>query len=359
MPDSRFARPLFGKTVAVLRDTGSNTTVERRSFVPDEPLTGSTTTVFLADGSRITVPEAKVEIVSPYFCSMATVKCMTSPLYDVIIGNVPGGRDPQDPDSGWKERGTMRKVKPNKVASGLDEKKEDVSRSLLLRGIKRTSSSPESGSIKLKAWEVNQRDLKDAQAKDKTPESCKNEVGQIFCGRGSTQYLFVMEKELLYRRYQISSGKTIQHVVVPRLLRSHILKLAHESLMAGHHGIKRTIDRVLGSFYWPGVQEEVKRYVRSCDTCQRTYPKSKVRKAPLGQMPLIDTPFKRVAVDIIGPLKPFTRSGNRYILTMVDFATRYPDAVALPAIDSATVTEGLVEMFSRVGFPREILCDLA
>ncbi|XP_075740366.1 uncharacterized protein LOC142786538 [Rhipicephalus microplus] len=76
-------------------------------------------------------------------------------------------------------------------------------------------------------------------------------------------------------------------------------------------------------------------------------------------MPLIETPFERVAVDIIGPLKPVSNKGNRYILTMVDFATRYPDAVALPAIDSATVTEGLLEMFSRTGFPRETLCDQA
>uniref|UniRef100_A0A6G5ABF5 RNA-directed DNA polymerase n=1 Tax=Rhipicephalus microplus TaxID=6941 RepID=A0A6G5ABF5_RHIMP len=129
--------------------------------------------------------------------------------------------------------------------------------------------------------------------------------------------------------------------------------------MSGHQGIKRTIDRVLQSFYWPGVQEAVRRYVRSCDACQRTYPKSRVGKAPLGRMPLIDTPFERVAVDIIGPLKPISHMGNRYILTLVDFATRYPDAIALPSIDSATVAEALVEMFSRIGFPREVLCDQA
>ncbi|KAM7298921.1 uncharacterized protein ISCGN_019488 [Ixodes scapularis] len=42
---------------------------------------------------------------------------------------------------------------------------------------------------------------------------------------------------------------------------------------------------------------------------------------------------------------------------MVDFATRYPDAVALPSIETEKVAEALLEMFSRVGFPREIISD--
>lgn len=67
-------------------------------------------------------------------------------------------------------------------------------------------------------------------------------------------------------------------------------------------------------------------------------------------MPLIDTPFQRVAVRIIGPSKLVSNRGNRYIMTMVDFAT---DVMALPATDSATVTDGLAEIFCRIGFP----CD--
>ena len=76
------------------------------------------------------------------------------------------------------------------------------------------------------------------------------------------------------------------------------------------------------------------------------------------QMPLIDTPFQRVAVDIIGPITPRSKQGNRYILTLVDFATRYPEAKALPSIDTETVAEALLEIYSRVGFPVEMLSDM-
>ena len=62
-------------------------------------------------------------------------------------------------------------------------------------------------------------------------------------------------------------------------------------------------------------------------------------------MPLIDTPFRRVAVDLIGPLHPITERGNRYILTLVDYATRYPEAVALPKIETERVAEALPRDF--------------
>lgn len=74
-------------------------------------------------------------------------------------------------------------------------------------------------------------------------------------------------------------------------------------------------------------------------------------------MPIITTPFKQVAVDLVGPLDPRTTKGNKYILTLVDYATRYPEAVPLPGIETERVAEALVDIFSRVGIPRELLSD--
>ena len=42
---------------------------------------------------------------------------------------------------------------------------------------------------------------------------------------------------------------------------------------------------------------------------------------------------------------------------MIDYATRYPEAVALPGIETERVADALVEMFSRVGIPDEMLTD--
>ena len=82
------------------------------------------------------------------------------------------------------------------------------------------------------------------------------------------------------------------------------------------------------------------------------------QKVPLQKMPLIDTSFKRVAIDLDGPISPPSEEGHRYILTLVDFATRYPEAVPLKTIDTETVAEALVDIFSRLGVTEEILSDL-
>ena len=75
--------------------------------------------------------------------------------------------------------------------------------------------------------------------------------------------------------------------------------------------------------------------------------------APLIPLPVVDEPFQCVAMDIVSPL-PKSRSGKRYILVLCDYATRYPEAVALRSIEAA---EELVKIFSRVGIPKEILTD--
>ncbi|GFO11814.1 gypsy retrotransposon integrase-like protein 1 [Plakobranchus ocellatus] len=121
-----------------------------------------------------------------------------------------------------------------------------------------------------------------------------------------------------------------------------------DSITGAHLGIRRTKDKVLSNFYWPGVDGNVTRYCRSCDVCQRTVKKSTVPRVPLEKVPLIDTPFKRVAIDLVGPINPPSEAGHRFILTLVDYATRFAEAVPLHKIDTESVAEPLVDIYSRL-----------
>ena len=108
-------------------------------------------------------------------------------------------------------------------------------------------------------------------------------------------------------------------------------------------GIKKTTDKIQSTFYWPGIQWDLIHYCKSCDVCQMTVNKGSVPKVQLEKMPLIDKP---------------SEEGHRYILTLVDFKTRYPEALPLTNIDTETVAEALVDIFSRLGVPEEISSDL-
>ena len=75
-------------------------------------------------------------------------------------------------------------------------------------------------------------------------------------------------------------------------------------------------------------------------------------------MPVIDTPFQTVTIDVVGPLDSRTENRNKYILALVDYATRYPDSVALSSVETEAVAEALASIFSRVGVPKEIMTDI-
>ena len=82
-----------------------------------------------------------------------------------------------------------------------------------------------------------------------------------------------------------------------------------------------------------------------------------VPHVPLDRMPTINTPFQRVAIDLIRAFSLITDNRNCYVLTMMDYTTSYPENIAIPFIETDCVVEDSIEMFSGVGVPSEILSD--
>ena len=86
------------------------------------------------------------------------------------------------------------------------------------------------------------------------------------------------------------------------IVQKKIMQLAHETPMSGHLGFKKTPERIRQNFSWYGITKDVREFCKTCDICQKTAPKGRVAPVPLQNMPVIETPFNRIAIDIIGPL---------------------------------------------------------
>ena len=167
-----------------------------------------------------------------------------------------------------------------------------------------------------------------------------------------------MMNGLLYRTHQETKmGQSSNQLLVPKGLRQQVMSVNHQSAFSGGPGAKKTEVRILPNFFWPGLCQDVIRFCLSCDVCQRTIKKGIVTKVPLGSMPLTDMKFKRVAVDIVGPGSSLSEAGHQCILTLVDYATGYPEAVPLKKITIETVAEALLDIYSRVGIPEEVLTE--
>ena len=129
--------------------------------------------------------------------------------------------------------------------------------------------------------------------------------------------------------------------------------MAHSVPMSGYLGKNKTAERLRRRFYWPTLFKDVAEYCRACEECQKCSSR-RDPKAPLVPLPVMEEPFQRIAMDIVGPL-PRSRLGNKYILVVCDYATRCPEAFALKSVDAENVAEALVTMFARVGVPKELL----
>ncbi|CAG2189961.1 unnamed protein product [Mytilus edulis] len=57
--------------------------------------------------------------------------------------------------------------------------------------------------------------------------------------------------------------------VIPMSERKQVLQCCHETKCAGHLGIHKTIEKIRQSFYWPGLQSDVRTYVAGCNQCTR------------------------------------------------------------------------------------------
>lgn len=339
-----------GTSVEALRDTGSDVCLIRRSIVPTACMTNRVRTIAFADTRcRTELPIAKVRLESPYFSGIVEAVVMDQPCADFVVGN-----------SATVESGAMLPVyavlpctsKPSTIAA---ESVAVVTRAQAQTvGIQPKSLHVAPAS---KIGSVNSVELGKLQREDPSLQKFRNmaDSGEVVESGKQGRVLFRWRRGVLFRVYQRGDSDEYTQVVVPKSLRRGLMELAHEPPMSGHMGGQRTLDRIWKQFFWPLMSQEIRAFVASCDACQKVSPRP--QKVPLGQMPLIDTPFERVAIDLVGPIAPLSESGNRYILCVVDYATRYPEAVPLKTIDTVTVAEALWGIWTRVGVPSEVLTD--
>jgi hypothetical protein len=116
------------------------------------------------------------------------------------------------------------------------------------------------------------------------------------------------------------------------------------------------IEAVRARFWWPNQKKDIQDFCRGCHFCDRFKNPVPSRKAPLQSM-RVGYPNEIVGIDIMGPL-PETRNGNRYIIVMVDYFTKWMEAAATQTIDASTVADVIFDRWiCQWGAPCQLHSD--
>ena len=235
-----------GKGVIAMRDTGCTGCVIRSNLVSEDQLLGKASDVTLINETT-RYPLALIDIDCPFFSGQTEALCMDNTLYDVVIGNIDGSKLPDMShfcaavETRSQAKQCEKKYRKLKVPDQIINEDKEA--------------------------------LKKAQAIDGNLANIRSRVksGKVTVSRGLNrgQTKFVERKDLLYREFTKGNKVTLQ-LVVPEGFREKVMRLAHETLMSGHLGTKKTLDRVVAEFFWPGICGDVARFCKSCDICQRT-----------------------------------------------------------------------------------------
>ena len=174
---------------------------------------------------------------------------------------------------------------------------------------------------------------------------------------------YVVIRGILYHLWTIRTPNRKREVrvqlVVPQPLRSAVLAAHHDSVLAGHRGVKPTFERIRKNYFWVNMMADVYEYVQSCEVCAAV--KTSHRGFAAGLHPVKpaapNQPFGMISMDFLGPL-PETINGHSHILVINDYATRYCLAFPTKTNKAKEVAKILVNnVFLEYGPPSVILSD--
>ena len=234
------------KPVEVLRDTGCSGVIVSKDLVPESAYTGRSQTMVMVDYSSRVVPEVKVSIDTPYYKGVVLALCVEKPLVGLIIGNIPGARERNNPDINW--------VPALAVQTRAQAKREGVT-------------------SKLKTPSIIDRTITPAQVSKAQKDDVSLTTTRSRCEANETigKATFFRRNDLLYRKFSspnVEQGKIFEQLIVPEQYRELVMQLAHESILTGHLSVTSSVHKVLSEYYWPGIYRDVKGYVQSCEVCK-------------------------------------------------------------------------------------------
>ncbi len=124
----------------------------------------------------------------------------------------------------------------------------------------------------------------------------------------------------------------------------------------GHFGPEKPEKAIIGRNWWPKLSQNILNVCKACRTCGELKSAAPAKRAPLQPM-CAGFPNEIVDTDLMGPL-PQTPRGKRYLLVMVDYFTKWAEAIPLGQADALSVAQTIVmQWIATHGVPLQLRSD--
>ena len=140
-------------------------------------------------------------------------------------------------------------------------------------------------------------------------------------------------------------------------LRTNLIQRTHDSPFTGHPGREQTYKILSRDFFWPGMSEDVRRYVRNCDICGRTKPWRELTRGYLKPLPVPERIWSELSMDFVTDL-PKDKDGNTSLMVTTDRLGKDVRIDPLPDITTETAAKAFLNgTFRNHGLPKAIVSD--
>lgn len=175
-------------------------------------------------------------------------------------------------------------------------------------------------------------------------------------GKDSTCCSYILEDGVLYKN--INDGPIQRKLLyVPTSMIKHLVKAYHDSHWAGHFGCQRTYSKLRHRYWWPNMRTSIKNYISTCLLCQRFNVERRKSAGFLHPIEPPRGPFQLIGIDYSGPF-PVTPNGNKYVLAVTDYFTKWVLAIPVPTQTAQATAEVLYEHYICIyGVPDTIISD--